>query len=320
MPTTTHPAPTQANAPVPTWFGVGGAADLLARPESLDQLCACLETDRRAKILGDGANLLVADSGVRGLVIALDHPCFSAIERTSQSPTHVTVRAGAGVRLPRLITETVRDGLGGLEGLAGVPASVGGAVMMNAGGAMGQTGDAVSAVGVLARDGTAHTLARNTIAFEYRRATLFADPRRPDPAPELGPPVVLWAEFKLKRADPAALRQRLKQAMAAKAAAQPMGERSAGCAFKNPVLPADLPGMGVAGSTLSAGMLIDRAGCKGLRVGGAEVSARHANFITAGPGARAADVLGLMRQVRERVHAAFGVRLEPEVVVWGETL
>ncbi|MBA4028330.1 MAG: UDP-N-acetylenolpyruvoylglucosamine reductase [Planctomyces sp.] len=320
MPITVPPPPMRTNAPIPTWFGVGGGADLLARPESLDQLCACLESDRRAKVLGDGANLLVADAGVRGMVVSLDHECFSAWHQTAQSPTHVTIRAGAGVRLPRLITETVRAGLGGLEGLAGVPASVGGAVMMNAGGAMGQTGDAVSAVGVLTRDGATHTLLRNTIAFEYRRTTLFADPRRPAPAPELGPPVVLWAEFKLKKTDAGTLRQRLKRVMAAKAATQPMGERSAGCAFKNPVLRADLPGMGVAGSTLSAGMLIDRAGCKGLRVGGAEVSARHANFVTAQPGALAADVIELLRQVRQRVDGAFGVRLEPEVVIWGDAL
>lgn len=299
--------PIENEAPIPTWFGVGGKAKRLARPRSLDELRQCLELDANLRILGDGANLLVADQGVSELVVTLAQGDFAQHTVDAESGM---VLAGAGVNLPKLILETTRLGLGGLENLGGIPASVGGAVIMNAGGQFGQTGDYVHAVHAITRAGEPVTLKRNQIEFTYRH-TRFGDHKNL---------IITGVQFRLKRAESEALRAKLKDVMAYKKTTQPMGERSAGCAFKNPILRDDLPGVAVAGSKVSAGMLIDKAGCKGLKIGGAQVSDRHGNFLCAGPGCTATDVLALMREVRSRVQAKFGLVLQPEVAIWGETL
>src|SRR5690606_24489569 len=128
--------------------------------------------------------------------------------------------------------------------------------------------------------------------------------------------IITAVELALKPDDPLILRQRLKEVMAYKTDSQPMAERSAGCAFKNPTLAADITGVGVKGARVSAGRLIDMAGCKGLRVGGAEVSERHANFIVTHRHACARDVIELIDEVARRVHDQYGVDLETEVVIW----
>lgn len=307
------------NHPIATWFNVGGTADRFARARSMDQLRACLELDRSLRILGDGANLLVADEGVRELVVALEGD-FAGVEfidapsAAGLGTPSVIVRAGAAAKLPQLITECARRGLAGLETLGGIPATVGGACVMNAGGTYGQTGDCLHSVTGLTRGGDLLTLKRNQIEFTYRSTNFF--PGNPAKSREF---IVTSVEFKLRRGDAEAIRKKLKDIMAAKSASQPMAEHSAGCAFKNPILQRDLPGIAVAGSKVSAGMLIDKAGCKGLRVGCATVSPQHANFftVTPSPTARAADVLSLMRQVQERVQSTFGLWLVPEVAVWG---
>ncbi len=301
MTTTTPDVIIERDAEIPTWFGIGGRADRLARPESLEQLCSCLEMDPNLRILGDGANLLVDDEGVGDLVVSLER--LNAVELRSPGIIH----AEAGANLPKMILECVRQGLRGVEGLGGIPATIGGAVFMNAGGAFGQIGEVVERVHVLDRDGSARTLQRGQIKFEYRRSGLG------DGWTNL---IITGVEFALKQDDPVILRQRLKEVMAYKKESQPMAERSAGCAFKNPTLAADITGVGVKGSRISAGRLIDMAGCKGLRVGGAEVSERHANFIVTHRGARARDVIELMDEVGRRVHDQYGVDLEPEVIVW----
>ncbi len=287
--------------PIPTWFGIGGRADRLATPSTDDELAACLALDPELLVLGDGANLLVDDAGVSALVVSFAGPRFSGWtidERTG------AVRVGAGANLPKLINETVRRGLAGLEGLAGIPATIGGALVMNAGGAFGQIADAVVRVHARRRDGSALSLERRDIAFEYRRSGL----------QDL---IITEAELALAPIDPAALRTRLLEVMEYKKASQPLADKSAGCVFKNPILTADLPAVASKGTRVSAGLLIDRAGCKGLAVGGASVSHRHANFIVTSHGARAGDVVSLLRAVRDRVADAFGVRLEPEIVLWG---
>ncbi len=307
------------NHPIATWFNVGGTADRFARARSMDQLRACLELDRSLRILGDGANLLVADEGVRELVVALEGD-FAGVEfidapsAAGLGTPSVIVRAGAAAKLPQLITECARRGLAGLETLGGIPATVGGACVMNAGGTYSQTGDCLHSVTGLTRGGDLLTLKRNQIEFTYRSTNFF--PGNPAKSREF---IVTSVEFKLRRGDAEAIRKKLKDIMAAKSASQPMAEHSAGCAFKNPILQRDLPGIAVAGSKVSAGMLIDKAGCKGLRVGCATVSPQHANFftVTPSPTARAADVLSLMRQVQERVQSTFGLWLVPEVAVWG---
>lgn len=309
MPTMTASVQILADQPIPTWFGCGGRAARLARPATVDGLRACLAIDPGLRILGDGANLLVADEGVPELVVSLAQGDLAAWSADAETGI---VRAGAGVNLPKLILETSRLGLGGLEALGGIPASVGGAVVMNAGGNFGQIGDCIFAVHALDRSGKPVSLKRTQIEFTYRHARFGSF--------KPGDLLLTHAEFKLKRADPDALRDRLKEVMAYKKKTQPLADRSAGCFFKNPTLREDLPGIAVAGSKISAGMLIDQAGCKGLKVGGAMVSPQHANFVVAAPGCTAADILSLMRQVRDRVRARFNLTLENEVVVWGARL
>jgi UDP-N-acetylmuramate dehydrogenase len=178
--------------------------------------------------------------------------------------------------------------------------------VMNAGGAFGQIADSVLRVHALNRDGRAVTLERSRIDFGYRRSGLN----------EL---LITGVDLQLTPSEPAALRARLKDVMAYKKNSQPLAAKSAGCCFKNPTLAHDLDAIGAKGARVSAGMLIDRAGLKGLKSGGAEVSPVHANFLITHPGACARDVIRLMREVRRRVSDAFGVDLEPEVVVWERT-
>lgn len=288
---------TVERAPISTWFRIGGRADRLARPTTIDQLAACVAFDPGARILGDGANLLVDDNGVGELVV--DTGDLSHVQWDASG----VVRAEAGARLPRLIVEAVRRGLAGIEGLAGIPASLGGAAMMNAGGAFGELAEVVRRVTAITRDGERLTIEREAIGFGYRRSGLDGL-------------VIAEVELQLTPTDAEPLRHRLKETMAYKKRTQPMACDSAGCVFKNPTLQADLDGIGAAGERISAGKLIDRAGCMGLSVGGAEVSSTHANFVITRRDARAGDVIKLMTEVGKRVEDAFDVSLDPELVVW----
>jgi UDP-N-acetylmuramate dehydrogenase len=269
------------------------------------QVRRALEIDPALRVLGDGANLLVDDEGVEELVVKLDPR--GGIEGNElgrvEWDASGAVRAGAGANLPAMITEAVRRGLGGIEGLAGVPASLGGALVMNAGGAFGQIADVVVAVEGIDRAGRAVRLERGQIAFGYRASGLEGL-------------VITGAELRLTPGDKDALRARLKEVMDKKKGSQPLRENSAGCVFKNPVLDRDVEGVGGRGQRVSAGMLIDRAGLKGLRAGGASVSEVHANFVVTGDGARARDVIDLIGEVRRRVLDRFGVTLATEVVIW----
>jgi UDP-N-acetylmuramate dehydrogenase len=290
----------ERDAEIGTWFGIGGRADRLARPANEEQLRACLDVDGALRVLGEGANLLVDDAGVSALVVRLDHAWWRHTEFDEASGV---VRARAGADLPRLILDCARRGLAGLEGLGGIPASVGGAAVMNAGGRFGEIGEAIRSVRALTRDGRVVTRTRDDCRFGYRESAL-------------GELIVLEVEFALARTDSGAVRARLKDVMAYKKERQPMADRSAGCCFKNPTLRESVPDIGDAGQRVPAGMLIDRAGCKGLAVGGASVSERHANFIVTAPGARARDVMALMRTLQGRVFDAFGIRIEPEIAIW----
>jgi UDP-N-acetylmuramate dehydrogenase len=302
----------EPNAEIPTWFGIGGRADRLARPVTLDDLRRCLDLDADLLVLGDGANLLVDDPGVSQLVVALTSPAFTSVAWHD----HGRVTAGAGASLPKLITESVRRGLTGLEGLGGIPATLGGAAVMNAGGSFGQIADAVSRVHGLDRSGRSVTLERPDIAFSYRHSGL-------------NHLLVTSVELALHPADPKPLRERLKEVMAYKSGTQPMSAKCAGCCYKNPIVPRDLadrligtapelsPSANSNGTIrLSAGLILDRAGCKGLSLGGATISDHHANFFYVRPGARARDVIQLMELAEKKVLDAFGIRLEREVVVW----
>lgn len=284
---------------IPTWFGVGGRADRLARPRTLEQLVQCVESDPDCRILGDGANLLVADTGVRELVVSLD-----AMRDVSYEANGV-VRVAAGAKLHRLVQETAARGLAGLHTLAGVPASIGGAVAMNAGGKHGSTYDHLVELTTIDRRGVVRTEPARAFAAGYRDGGL-------------GDRIVAGAVFRLVPDDPAALRARVKAIMLEKKHTQPLAADSAGCVFKNPVLQEAIAGVGRAGQRVGAGLLIDRAGCKGWAVGGASVSQRHANFITVDKKqANAANIIELIERVRVAVRERFGITLHTEVVIWG---
>jgi UDP-N-acetylmuramate dehydrogenase len=253
--------------------------------ELKEALAECRARQLPFRILGGGANVLVADEGFDGAVIKLGGPEFKRVEFSG-----LALYAGGAVEMPALIHETVRRGMAGLERLGGIPGTVGGCVRMNAGGRFGDIGELVRRVRVVSADGTERWLSSERVGFGYRDTDLEGQ-------------IVVGAEFGLQQEDPAQIRQRLLEAWSYKRHSQPMGAHSAGCIFRNP--PGD-----------SAGRLIDRAGLKGLRCGTAHVSEQHANFIVADEGARAGDVIELIRRVRERVYERYEVRLELEIDVW----
>ncbi|HUT56339.1 MAG TPA: UDP-N-acetylmuramate dehydrogenase [Phycisphaerae bacterium] len=272
-----------------TWLGIGGPATYFVEPRNVEEL---LEVVRRCRqnevpmyVLGHGANLLVDDAGVRGAVVCLCRGEFTRVE-----PADHGLRAGAGADMGKIVLRCVRQGLSGLEGLTGVPGSVGGCVRMNAGGAFGDIGNAVETVTVMNTDGEVFTRHRGELAFAYRWTNIAAK-------------FILGAEFRLAADDPHRILKQVKQIWIYKKNTQPLGVRSAGCIFKNP-------------RGLSAGALIDKAGMKAKRIGGAQVSEKHANFIITDKNAKASDVLKLINLIRETVYKRFEVYLELEVEVW----
>jgi len=295
-----HELTIEHNAAIDTWFHVGGRAERLAHPESCAELQHCLELDEHLLVLGEGANLLVDDDGVRNLVVSLQTDGFRALEIDDATGI---VRAGAGAALPRVIAQTVNAGLGGLESLAGIPATIGGAAIMNAGGAFGSFADHVLQVEAMDRLGRMHTIARRDIDYDYRQSLM-------------NHLIITGVVFQLNHADTEELKSERARCMEYKAKTQPMSEKSAGCVFKNPTLIEDLDGVGKHGDRISAGLLIDRAGCKGMQEGGAEVSHMHANFITTTPDASASSVIDLIERVQQRVLETFGVALHRELVIW----
>ncbi|MCA9279159.1 MAG: UDP-N-acetylmuramate dehydrogenase [Phycisphaeraceae bacterium] len=293
------------HVPISTWFGVGGCADAMATPTSLDELRACRDIDDKLVVLGEGANLLVCDEGIDRLVVRLSSPAFT------QCAFHDNgiVSVGSGVTLPKLINLCERRGLAGIEGLAGFPASIGGAIRMNAGGAFGEIGDAVHSVTLVCKDNTLRTLHKDDIAFSYRE-TRFGNDAIFDDA------VVMEVQLKLTPDDPNYIKQRKLDAMEYKKRTQPLSADSAGCCFKNPTLPHDIDSIGSKGLRVSAGMLIDRACLKGTEIRSARVSEHHANFICSSKDGCARDIIELMDLCQRAVHETFGVLLQREVVVW----
>ncbi len=291
-------------APISTWYRVGGRADCLASPSTTEQLVQLFGEGQSVRVLGEGANLLVKDEGVDGIVVSLKQGDFAAV---SIDPATHFVIAGAGVDLRRLITFTTKQGLAGLEVLGGIPATVGGAVRMNAGGSFGQICQSIASVTTIDPDGYEREFDAQAIDFGYRCSGLEQH-------------IITRVAFALTPDDPTVVRNRLRECMDYKKRTQPMGERSAGCTFKNPLLLENIADIGAAGARVSAGKLIDRAKCKGLSVGAATVSEHHANFLTTQAGATASDLIELMTCVEQRVFDRFGVKLDREVVVWGRSL
>ena len=272
-----------------TWLKVGGPAQRMIQPRSVDELVAvvrtCHENGVTVHVLGGGSNLLVRDEGVSGVVIRLSDPVFSQV-----SIEGTRLRAGAGAMLSHVISESVKGGLAGLDTLVGIPGTIAGAIKGNAGGRSGEIGEHLHSVTVVTAQGEKFIRQGDELVFEYRRSSIN----------EL---CVVEAEFELTQDNPDDIAERMRKLWVMKKSTQPLSFQSAGCVFKNP-------------RGLSAGALIEQAGLKGMKIGQCEVSDRHGNFIVTEPGAKSADVLKLIDLMRTKVSEAHGVDLELELQVW----
>ena len=272
-----------------TWFKLGGPAEYFAEPTTLEQLQQlvqrCAKEEISVRILGGGSNLLVRDEGVSGLIIRLGEGQLSAISVVGH-----TVTAGGAAKLGHVISTAVRESLGGLETLVGIPGTIGGALHGNAGSRGGDIGQWTVSATVLTRTGELVQRPREELVFAYRESSL----------DELA---IVEAQFGLEQDDAEKLTKRMQKQWIVKKASQPMSHQSAGCIFKNP-------------RGMHAGMLIEQAGLKGTQVGGAEVSQQHANFFIAEEGTSSADVKKLIELVRNRVSERLGVELETEIEFW----
>ncbi|HUZ45777.1 MAG TPA: UDP-N-acetylmuramate dehydrogenase [Terriglobia bacterium] len=272
-----------------TSLGVGGPADVIEIQDafSLPRLVEILnEYGVPWRIMGGGSNLLVVDEGLGGVVLHLAR----ARKKLKFQENHVEVPASQN--LGTTVMECAKKNLGGMEGLIGVPGSVGGALRMNAGAYGTQIGDVVRSMRVFrGASGRVETLQTGEMRFEYRHTGFSPDD------------VMLSVLLELPERPYTDILERVKQCNQKRRASQPVNEKSAGCIFKNP------PGH-------SAGRLIDELGMKGTRVGGAVVSERHANFLVNRFGATASDILKLIDMIRERILQAYGLELEVEVIIW----
>jgi UDP-N-acetylmuramate dehydrogenase len=272
-----------------TWYKIGGPARWYVQPRSVEELQEaarrCLDAEIPVYVLGLGANLLVSDAGVNGAVFRLDDECWRRVKFENN-----TCEAGAGVDMQKLVLRTCRQGLAGIECLAGIPGTIGGGIRMNAGGKFGDIGAVVTRVTVMDMEGTVFERLKDDLVFDYRKTNISA-------------PFILGASLELDEDDPDRILKKTKEIWMYKRNTQPLNTRNCGCIFKNP-------------RGLSAGALIDQAGLKGFKVGRAEVSEKHANFLIAHPGCRADDVLKLVKLIREKVFEKNEIHLESEVQIW----
>ena len=272
-----------------TWLKVGGPAKYVAEPQDADQLQAlvkcCSENEVAVRLLGSGSNLLLADKGFDGVVIRLTADAFSQVQISG-----TTVTAAGGAMLSNVVSETVKAGLSGLELLAGIPGTIGGAIHGNAGTHQADIGNYVTGVTVLTATGELRERAEDALTFSYRTSSV----------DELA---VISCTLELKEDDSEAITERMRKVWIMKKATQPLSSQSAGCIFKNP-------------RGLSAGDLIEQAGLKGTRIGGAEISDRHANFIVTSDSATCNDVMQLIDKAKSAVTEQFGVDLETEIQIW----
>ena len=274
-----------------TSFGIGGPADIMVFPDGVEDVQAALAFCRHAGIpylvLGGGSNLLVRDGGFRGMILHLD----AAFQQLAAIGTRVT--AGAGVRLSRLVAYCSKHALTGVECLAGIPGTVGGAVKGNAGATGGSVADYLAIVELVMPEGNRQAVPREMMEFSYRRSSV------PEGC------VILEAVFDLEHGDAIQIRRRVSENLLERNRRQPVEWRSAGSIFKNP--PGDY-----------AGRLVEKVQLKGVRLGDACISPKHGNFIINLGKATAVDVLALVDLMRRRVREEMNVALELEVRVVGE--
>ncbi len=274
-----------------TSFRIGGNAEVMAFPKSAEELGKLLELSRlmdgKPAILGAGTNVLAPDAGVAGLVICLKDS-LDGMEQIDGG----TVRILSGVTMTRAAVRAAELGLSGLEFAHGIPGTVGGGVYMNAGAYGGEIGAVCTRVQVMDLQGKTRSLTADELDFSYRHSAL----------QETGQ-IILWADFSLKEKPQEEIRGQMRELLQRRKASQPLELPSAGSAFKRP-------------KQGYAAALIEQAGLKGFRVGGAAVSEKHAGFVVNLGGATAEDVKAVLVQVSEQVYQTSGIRLEPEIRIW----
>jgi UDP-N-acetylmuramate dehydrogenase len=275
-----------------TTFRVGGNADYFVMPKSVQEVQSvvafCKENEIPYYVIGNGSNLLVSDAGYRGVIIQI----YKEMNAVRIEGTKVTAQAGA--LLSRIGNETLAAGLTGFEFAAGIPGTVGGAVVMNAGAYGGEMKDILASATVLTQEGEVLTLYNGELELGYRTSIIAKKGY-----------IVLEAEYQLAYGDKEVVRARMDELKVQRVTKQPLEYPSAGSTFKRP-------------EGYFAGKLIQDAGLRGFSVGGAQVSEKHCGFVINTGDATAADVMELIRQVAAKVHQEFGVTLEPEVKTLGD--
>ena len=274
-----------------TTFRIGGPAEVFVRPQTNKELLsickACKTNGIMLTIIGGGANVLVPDEGIPGVVLAT-----TGLTRIEVCKDEKEIAAGAGVNLAALAKAAMNAGLSGLEFLSGIPGTVGGAVYMNAG-AFGHDMGEVIKVALILMDGEILWMTNEDMIFGYRKSFI-----------ETHGGILMEAVFKLKPGNPGIIQKEMQELNRRRKETQPLEHPSAGSAFKRP-------------EGFYAGKLIEEAGLKGFTIGGAQVSEKHAGFIVNRGGATAEDVISLIKEIRRRVHEASGVWLQPEIQLLG---
>jgi UDP-N-acetylmuramate dehydrogenase len=275
-----------------TTFRIGGKADLFLSAWGIEDLRAAQTWAREQgvaiKVIGNGSNLLVADRGIRGLVVKLSKG-FTGLRFSPEG-----LEVGAGAKLAKVVQASATEGYSGLESTVGIPGTMGGALAMNAGTDTGSIGDLVLEVTALDEYGQLAVYPRSQLIYRYRWSNFSG-----------GKFIILGAKLALQKAPPAEVQDKIERLLQKRAARQPLKQKSAGSVFKNP-------------EAIAAGKLLDRAGAKGMRVGEAEVSFGHANFIVNRGQATAAEVRGLIEKCQQLVRDNYGIELEREVEFAGD--
>ena len=273
-----------------TTYGIGGPAEIMVFPENKTDLIQIIRTARKmnqpVSILGSGSNILISDNGIKGVVISLKNT-LKLIEIENQK-----LYAECGSMLGRIVKQAVKHNLIGLENLNGVPGTLGGALVMNAGAWGGEISENIVQVELIDEDGKLRYLQKNEINFSYRQSSF----NKKD--------ILLSAEFLLKKADKEIINKNFVEAQTGRKSTQPLNKRSAGSLFKNP-------------KGHSAGKLIDEAGLKGFSIGQAKISDKHANFFINEGNASSKDMLQLIKKAHQTVKEKFNINLELEVKLMG---
>ncbi len=282
-----------------TSFKIGGRCDSFVIPESIDGIKSVLNFVNQNKlpllVIGNGTNLLFPDDGFSGVVMQIGEPYFCDVSRYS-----IGIRVEAGISVSRLLEIAVERGLSGLEFMSGIPGTLGGAITMNAGAQRKRIGEIIERVKVINRKGEIYWIENEEIGFGYRESRFKCSTGVYPPQKEFE--IILEAELKLKRGDSGKIKARIQEIVKSRESRLPLEFPSAGCVFKNP-------------EGEIAGELIELAECKGLRIGDAQVSTLHANFIVNLGNASYKDVKTLIEEVQQKVYQKFKVSLDPELII-----